>query len=450
MREIDKEILRIERDFKDTLENEQKDRNGKTQEFKIKDIIYVGNVEWKDRINGKTTSEKLYIVTKELTIKDEKGNEIDTKQVNNYYLGDKCIGGFMDVKNPIFNQYIQEAEPAKMEGVRNLLDTITREELEGRSLENLQEQYLEEMSEKLGISKKEILEIDEIDLEEELPTQEELEEYLEKDEKENGQEKIRKKEVEKLDIREKTKLSQQIKGESLGRKLGLDKIGITDGVELARVSTSSFASREGVSKSTIDTFAVIRKNGDAIILGENILRPNSREGTNPSEENLTIDNNDATVDREVNTTSYEIVNGNGREFLNVGYDEVSGKEIKYSMWSNQQGKYIDVELETNRTYYQDPKVRQFIKDKTEGRVEADNILNTFNKENVEKMARTILNREENGISEVYNQTDVEEKIIQKLAKEERNNGDYKKIIAEVEEEMQESASQQIVRGNSPI
>ena len=282
-----------------------------------------------------------------------------------------------------------------------------------------------------------------------MSTEEELDEMLQEDE--NSKKKIRKDEFEKLDIKEETDLSQEIKGETLGQKLGLKKVGINDGVKLARVSTSDISSREGVSKSTVDTFVVIRKTGDAVILTDNVLKPNDREGTNPVQENLTLDNNDATVDKEVNTSSYEIVNGNGREFLNIGYDENSGKEIKYSIYSNQLGKYVDCELETNRTFYQDPKVREFLRDRTEGQYEADNILSNFTREDVDMMARSILDNDNYvEIGEVYNQADVRNKIIDEIIKNDYKKGDEEKIEQEVGEKMLETSKRERVRGEESV
>ena len=449
MREIDKKVMRLELDFRDTLENEQIQKNNTKSDTTIKDVILVGKAEWKDRLNGQKYGENLYIVTKEVSIKDENGNEVDKKLVNNYYLGEKCIGGFMDFKEPIFNQYFESSEPEKIKGIKDLISRTTIEDLEHNSLNNLQNEYLEEMAEKLHISKEEIMQIDELDLEEKLPTEEELDEMLQEDE--NSKKKIRKDEFEKLDIKEETDLRQEIKGETLGQKLGLKKVGINDGVKLARVSTSDISSREGVSKSTVDTFVVIRKTGDAVILTDNVLKPNDREGTNPVQENLTLDNNDATVNKEANTSSYEIVNGNGREFLNIGYDENSGKEIKYSMYSNQLGKYVDCELETNRTFYQDPKVREFLRDRTEGQYEADNILSNFSREDVDMMARSILDSDNYvEIGEVYNQADVRNKIIDEIIKNDYKKGDEEKIEQEVGEKMLETSKRERVRGEESV
>ncbi len=442
MREIERKILDIELDFKDTLENDRKQAHN--METQIKDVIYVGDAKWTDRLNGKMVQDKLFIVTKNVLIKNEKGQVIDKKEVKNYYLGDKCIGGFMDVKNPIFNEYFENSEPQKVDAIKNLLDKVSLEELEERSLNTLQKKYMQELSEQLGIPEEEILEMEEVDLDEELPIEQELE-----NKEDENQKVLNSRKLENLDIKEETSLHQEIKGETLGQRLGLEKVGIYGAEKLVRISKSQLSSedRKGISSSVIDVMAVVRKDGSAVILGDNVLRVNSREGTNPTQENLTLDNNDASIDKEMNTTSYEIVQGNGREYLSIGYDENSGKEIKYSMYSHQEGQYVDVELETNRTFYQDPRVREFLRDRNEGIHEADEILNIYTKENLDDMSRTILNNSDNGISEVYNQADVKEKIIQKIKEKDYGKDDYDKVIEEVEEEMKESAKGQIVRGD---
>ena len=442
MRESERKILDIELDFKDTLENDRKQAHN--METQIKDVIYVGDAKWTDRLNGKMVQDKLFIVTKNVLIKNEKGQVIDKKEVKNYYLGDKCIGGFMDVKNPIFNEYFENSEPQKVDAIKNLLDKVSLEKLEERSLNTLQKKYMQELSEQLGIPEEEILEMEEVDLDEELPIEQELE-----NKEDENQKVLNSRKLENLDIKEETSLHQEIKGETLGQRLGLEKVGIYGAEKLVRISKSQLSSedRKGISSSVIDVMAVVRKDGSAVILGDNVLRVNSREGTNPTQENLTLDNNDASIDKEMNTTSYEIVQGNGREYLSIGYDENSGKEIKYSMYSHQEGQYVDVELETNRTFYQDPRVREFLRDRNEGIHEADEILNTYTKENLDDMSRTILNNSDNGISEVYNQADVKEKIIQKIKEKDYGKDDYDKVIEEVEEEMKESAKGQIVRGD---
>ena len=63
------------------------------------------------------------------------------------------------------------------------------------------------------------------------------------------------------------------------------------------------------------------------------------------------------------------------------------------------------------------------------------------------MARMILENTENGISEVYNQADVERKIIEKIRESGYDKDNYQSVIEEVEQEMEESAKGQIVRGD---
>ena len=68
MKEIDKKIMDIELDFKDTLENDKKQQTN--TETEIKDVIYVGEAKWIDRINSNPVKEKLFIVTKDVLIKN--------------------------------------------------------------------------------------------------------------------------------------------------------------------------------------------------------------------------------------------------------------------------------------------------------------------------------------------------------------------------------------------
>lgn len=342
-----REILEEEQEFKRNLENNSNDY--------IEDVIEVGEITLLDE-NGKLKTEKLYIVKRFTPDLDSTGN-LKGKTSYNYYLGDKCIGGFLDPDEPIFNESVSEK---KLEAARRLIENTNSDELKEKSYKNLKEQEVKEIAETLGIEIEQIEEMQEMDLNQEVDLNEE-EVVLSEDVSNN------------LEIKEETNLNQYIKGETLENKLGLKEAGIEDGVRLARVSTSSISSVDGVSKSTIDSFVVICKSGQKILLGEDILKPNPQAGLNPVEESTTIDNN-GKVDKEVNTTSYLIVNGNGKEYLNVGYDENSGKEIKYAMWSQERGEYINTELETNRTWIQDDDVREFMYQKGNGIYEAEQML----------------------------------------------------------------------------
>lgn len=236
-------------------------------------------------------------------------------------------------------------------------------------LNEMENEQIEEIAKILGVKPEDIKELDEIDLNQEIDTQAE---------KENEEtETITENQFQKLNLKEETNLGQSIKGETLENKLGLKEEGIDDGEKLVRVTATSVNEYLENPTSQQDVFVVTRRNGPPVILGENILEPDSRAGTNPTGNNTTTINNDGTTTREGITSSYKIVHGNGYEYIRTGYDENSGKEIKYSQYSPEENKYIDTELETNRTMPQDSGVRQWLNDRGEGTREAQDTENRF-------------------------------------------------------------------------
>lgn len=471
------ELLQEELKFRDDLNNQFKQKETPDKSSYVKDIIFVGDVKWNDKVNGNELSEKLYIVRINKVTRDENG-ELQVDTINNYYLGDKCIGGYIDDKDPQFYKVFEYSEPDKVAQIKNLLENTPDRQLEEQSMSKLLEERKQEIAKVLGINPDEIENIDEIDLDTKIPDlnkegrSENDEELENKDRDEDDSQRISESQTEKLKVKEETKLGQFIQGESLGQKLGLEKIGITDGVKLARVSTSSLASQKDIDidKNAIDTFVVIRANGEAVVLGEDILRLNTREGTNPTQRNLTVDNDEGKVDKEVNTTSYEIVNGNGREFLNVGYDEFTGREIKYSTYSDQYGQYVDFELETQKTWMQDSDVREFMNDRPD-RYQADHMLeknaehgkceekditvidndkdnddhSSHDKFDMQYCIDAILENEE--IAEIYNSRDVQKEILNKISEDKNKKYTNDMVIEEVSTELEERAKYEIERAS---
>ena len=241
---------------------------------------------------------------------------------------------------------------------------------------------VETIAKELGVKPEDIQSMDEMDLEQLInekyseiaDSKESAEEILEKgvskgqDKNKKGQKDERttlsEKQIEVLNIKEETSLSQEIKGVTLGEKLGLQKNGINDAKKLVRIS---------ISGPIGDAYVVTHSDGSATVLGEDILEPDNRIGTSQTSKGMTI-NNDGKVNQEAVTSSYRIVNGNGNEYIRASYDESYGKEIKYSMFSPEKNQYLDVELETQRTRPQDSAVRQFMKDRGAGVREAENVI----------------------------------------------------------------------------
>lgn len=153
------------------------------------------------------------------------------------------------------------------------------------------------------------------------------------------------------------------------------------------------------------------------------MKPDDRSGTNPTQLNTTIESNTGKVKKEAVTSSYKIVNGNGEEYLQAGYDEVSGKEIKYAMRSHITGEFVTTELETQRTLPQDSRVRQFLNDKNRGIYEADRILqrDKNHDEECEQKDVTVIDDNKNNDSHTHFELDQEylEKCVDEVLESEQ-------------------------------
>lgn len=200
----------------------------------------------------------------------------------------------------------------------------------------------------VGKEKEKIKEVEELDLEQEL-----------KEGKEKKEETITKNDANLLTKKEETNLDQQIKGITLRNALGLsgeyEKIAIVSSSQVNR-----YANPEK-SHHNIDSFVAIKANGEAIVLGEDVIKQDRQEGINSTATDLTANVN-GEVDYEQNRSSYQIVNSPNL-YLKVGYDENLGREIKIEDRSIEKGdKGIVYELETSNTWRADDDVRRMQRD----------------------------------------------------------------------------------------
>lgn len=321
-----------------------------SESVKVVDVRYLG------KINLNNVEKDIYLIIKQEQVVEQ--GKVVIREIESYVTEDlEEIAG--NNRNDAYNfllvteKYMDEKSSIE-EQLNELYDEI--------SLNEMENERAREIADVLGVTLEQLVEIDEVDLQQEVG-----------EDKGKKQEELTENELDGLQIKEETNLSQNIKGETLENKLGLKKHGIEDGVKVARVTSSSLNHYIDEANTQVDAFVVIRRNGKAVVLGDDILEVDNRLGTNPSKSGTTI-NNDGTVREEGITSSYRIKNGNGNEYLRVSHDEASGKEIKYGMYSPQEGKYVDIELETQRTMIQDNDVRQFMKDKGAGNREAQDII----------------------------------------------------------------------------
>lgn len=340
MQKSSEEILNIMRKINEAMADQDK---------KIEAIKYLGEIELEGR------KKDIYLV-RELVEKNINGEMYQT-EVDTYITEElEKIAGNNHSDNYQYPMVVGRFTTEK-ENIEEQLQDLDEEGL--LDLGQMEKERLKSIAKALGIKEEEIKQIDEVDL------------YQEVEEKE-----VSENDLKGLDIKEETKLSQYIKGESLEKKLGLRNHGIEDGVTLARVSSSSLNKYLDKPTTQIDSFVVIRKDGTAVALGEDILEPDSRLGTNPTKQIATANVEQGNVKNESITSSWRIVNGSGRDYLSVGYDESYGshREIRYMMASVKEKDYVSIELETKQTWRQDEDIRQYMLERGEGTRTADNAL----------------------------------------------------------------------------
>ncbi len=316
---------------------------------KVLDVKYLGTIEWEAG-----TEKEIYLII------EQKQNEDGVlTEVERYYTEDgEFLGG--NNKSDQFNYLILDTKYMNNEELLQKLQVLNKEGI--LDLNKIEQDRLEEIALSLGVKVEDLESIDEIEL------NQTIEDNKENKKNEESRE-IKEDELEGLNIKEETATNTYLKGETLAQKLKLPP----DVVKLARVSASNLNEITGKQNNNIDAFVGIKNNGKAVEIGDDILRQDTSMGTNPTNQETTI-NNDGSVNKEVVTSSYLIVNGNGREYLQIGNDETSGKEIKYTQRSNTSNENVAVELNTQRTWPQNSNVRQYLNDKGAGREEVNDVL----------------------------------------------------------------------------
>lgn len=459
MNQKKKEILKIEEDFKDTLENDVNNNKGK--DIKIKDIKLVGKITWKDKINGKDISEKVFIVEKEIINIDE--NEKST-QLTNIYLGKKCIGGITEDGELIYSESFKNSETGKVDAINELLQTVSQKEIEENSLNNLQK---EEIAEILSAHYGKKVTVQDVDKELEQLNKDELQEIKkEKKEKQNNDENdLSKKQAKKITVNsiQKVDLNKLVDGkQTAGKKLDLENYDNLYVIYSDRVNEVT----SGTKKNNT-TYALVgmTKQGEARVLddefemdktvGNNANRKSTKIRANST---ATRDNKDLSVyTRKSNGVSIGCENdiGNVNLFL---YEKALEENEKVGIqMETSKTPVIPLEtreiMNTNKGMYQKEKVKDEIKEHTNNDCNPEHIEDfDGNKstsshihitvEELNNYVLEVLNYEnefgEEKIKEVFSQEEVTEKLLNKIKKYEEKLS-IEQIINNVKEEMNREA-----------
>ena len=459
MNQKEREILKLEESFRDTIENDILKQQTENKKIKIKDIKFVGSAELKDKINGQERADVVFIVEKEIIEKNEDGKERVTEQ-KSYYLGDKCVAGELGNGEILYGETFATSEPDKMEAIKDLLEKTPEEEIENNSMNKLQTKEIAEvLTAHLGRKVKE----NEVEkLLEEMDKQE-LEGLSEKKEQENnGKEKkkntLSKKQADKIKVNgiQKVDLNKKVDGkETLGKRLDLS--GYENMYVVYSENVDEITSGEKRNNTTYSLVGV-KSDGTAKVLNDEFEMDNTvgngatREQTKiRANSTATRDNKDMSVyTRKSNGMSIGCENdmGNVNMFLyqkTVEENENVGIQIETS-----QTPVIPIEtreiMNRNKGMYQKEKVQDEIQEHTdEGCMpkdvkdfDGDESTETHEHFDLEYFVQEILNYEneqgEEQIKEVFTENEVRDKLLREL-KENEDKLPQEQIIENVKKEM---------------
>ena len=221
MNQKEREVLKIEESFRDTIENSILSKQTENKKIQIKDIKFVGQANWKDKISGKDISDNVFIVEKQIIEIKENGNERVTKQ-KNYYIGNKCVAGELGNEELLYGKTFAVSEPDKVRAINDLLERTPEEEIENNSMNKLQTKEIAEvLTAHLGrkVSEDEVQK-----LLEDMDKQEIDELKNEKEEKNQDTNKLSEKQTNQIKVNgiQKVNLNKKVDGkETLGIRLDL-------------------------------------------------------------------------------------------------------------------------------------------------------------------------------------------------------------------------------------
>lgn len=456
----EKEVLKIEEDFKDTLENDLLKQKTDNKEIEIKDIKYVGEAAWQDKINGNLISDNVFLVDVKIREIDENGKERITEQ-EKCYLGNKCIGGTIGDNEIVYNGIMENSEPDKIKEVKELIDRTSEQEIENNSMNALQTKEIAEiLTAHFGrkVSEEEVQnlleEMDEDDIEE---LKEEKEEHEDKDEND-----LSKKQVEKIKVNgiQKADLNKKIDGkETLGKRLDLGGYESLYVVYSDKVDEITAGTKRN---NTTYTLVGMTNDGEARVLNDEFEMDRS-VGNNASRETTKIRANN-TATRDNNDLSIYTRKSNG---MSIGCENNQGNvDMFLYQKTREENENVGIQIETSKTpvipietreimnrnkgIEQKEKVQDEIEEHMENGCEPDDVRDFDGDENtsthehidIDYYVQDILNYEndegEEKIKDVFTEREVKEKFLREL-KENKDKISVEKIIENVKQEMNQDA-----------
>lgn len=343
MNKKEKEILKIEEDFRDTLENQLAKKQKENRRVRIKDIKPVGVATWTDKVNGEERKENVFQVEKEITEIDEEGETRTSYQIN-YYLGDEPIAALIGPGEIAYESKFQNFEVDKMQAVKSLIDNAQENPWEKYSLNNLERKEISEvLTAHLGrkVSEEEVKKmLEDMDKDEIEKLKEEKEERKDKDE---GN--LSKKQAEKIKVNgiQKADLNKKVDGkETLGKRLDLQEYD-----SLYVVYSHSVDEITADSKRNTTTYSLVgmTKNGEAKVLNDE-FEIDSSVG-NGGNRNQTKIKADSTATRDNSDVSVYRRKSNG---ASIGCENSQGVvNMYFYQKTKEENENTGIQVETSKT-----------------------------------------------------------------------------------------------------
>lgn len=458
MKQQEIEILKYEEDFKDTIENEIYKKNMEKKKTRVVDINYVGEITYKDKINGKNLQDKFFIVNIEINEKDENGKERITVQ-KICYLGNKCIGGTIGEGQIVFGTIFENSESDKMQLVNQLLIETPRQIVENNSMNKLKNK---ELSEILTVYYGKRITEDKVQEKLDEMEQNELEELIQEKEKkgkDNDSLKLSKKQAQEIKLKgiQKADLNKKVDGkETLGER-----------IDLCEYSTLYVIYSENINNISIrsnTTYSLVgmKKNGEAKVLNDefeidntvgNIANRNTSKIR--ANEKATRDNKDMSIyTRKTNKMSIGCENDQGYVNMFLYQKTLEENENIGIQIETSQTSVISIQtrriMNRNKGIFQGDNVQDEIQEHEEQGCELQDIRDFDGDKNtkththigIDNYIQEIINYEnENGekkIKSIFTEKEVMEKFSRELEKN-RDKMTIKEIVKNVEEEMNQDA-----------
>lgn len=456
-------ILELEEDIKDTLENELIKNQKENRKISIKDIKFVGQVNWQDKINGKTNLENLFIVEKEINEINEEGKERITQQ-KNFYLGDKCIGGTIGGNKIAYNLNFGNSEPDKINAVNKLLEITSEKWIEANSMKALKRKEIAEvLTAHLGRE----VSSDEVDNLIEGMDKEEIEELDEEKEKREYKDEndLSEKQTEKIKINgiQKANLDKKVDGrETLGKRLDLEEYDSIYVVYSERVKEVTANSK---INNTTYSLVGMTKDGEARVLNDE-FEMDKTVGNNATREQTKI-RADGTATRDNEDLSVYTRKSNG---VSIGCENSQGS-VQMFMYQKtlEENENVGIQIETSKTPVISVETKEIMnrnkginqKDKIQNEVEEHTeegcnpkdvknydgleytkTHNHLSEEELNTYVTEILNYEneegEEKIKEVFSENEIKDKLLRSFRENEDKLSD-RQIVEKVKQEMNQDA-----------